>query len=93
MSIQELGSLRFIQAGRADSITELVSRLFEEAGVRQEIFMYSTENSMIGKLIDDNVAAILLRETGVHEVHGSCKISGYESDYNEIIKTLKSISL
>ncbi|MBR6952115.1 MAG: LysR family transcriptional regulator [Oscillospiraceae bacterium] len=62
VSLQDLGALRFIQAGRADSITELVSRLFTEAGVRQDIFMYSTENIMIGKLIDDGIAAILLRD-------------------------------
>lgn len=72
VSIQELGSLRFIQAGRADSITELVSRLFEEAGVRQEIFMYSTENSMIGKLIDGDIAAILLRECYAPAVTKHC---------------------
>lgn len=48
---------------------------------------------LAGSGVNSENAAILLRETGVHEVHGSCKISGYESDYNEIIKTLKSISL
>ncbi|MBR0077097.1 MAG: GNAT family N-acetyltransferase [Bacteroidales bacterium] len=42
--------------------------------------------------VNSENAAILLRETGVHEVHGSCKISGYESDYDEVVKTLEAIA-
>ena len=35
----------------------------------------------------------IIRQTGVTEVHGSCKISGYESDYDEVVKTLNTIEI
>lgn len=73
VTVPELDSLRFIQAGREDSITDIINQLFSDAGIRQDVFMYSTENSMIGKLIDDNVAAILLRECYAPAVTQHCR--------------------
>ncbi len=72
VSIQELGSLRFIQAGKNDSITDIVNALFAEAGLREDVFMYTTENSMIGKLIDNDIACILLRECYTPSITRHC---------------------
>lgn len=48
---------------------------------------------LAGSGINSNNAAEVIRETGVSEIHGSCKITGFESDETEIRKTLKTILL
>ena len=47
---------------------------------------------LAGSGINASNAADILRTTGVSEVHGSCKIYGYESDEAEIVRTLAAIS-
>ena len=47
---------------------------------------------LAGSGINAGNAAEIIRHTGVSEVHGSCKISGYESDYDEVVKTLGAIA-
>ena len=47
---------------------------------------------LAGSGVNSANAAGILRQAGVSEVHGSCKISGYESDYNEVVKTLEAIA-
>ena len=48
---------------------------------------------LAGSGVNSANAAEIIRQAGVSEVHGSCKIAGYESDETEIRKTLKSILL
>ena len=47
---------------------------------------------LAGSGINASNAATIIRTTGVSEVHGSCKINGYESDEAEIRRTLAAIS-
>ena len=47
---------------------------------------------LAGSGINAGNAATIIRTTGVSEVHGSCKINGYESDEAEIRRTLAAIS-
>ena len=46
---------------------------------------------LAGSGINADNAATIIRTTGVSEVHGSCKINGYESDEAEIRRTLAAI--
>ena len=46
---------------------------------------------LAGSGINAGNAAEIIRQTGVSEVHGSCKVSGYESDEAEVRKTLNTI--
>ena len=46
---------------------------------------------LAGSGINANNAARIIRETGVHEVHGSCKTRGFESDEEEIGRVLNAI--
>ena len=46
---------------------------------------------LAGSGVNSANAAEIIRQTGVSEVHGSCKIAGYESDEGEIVKTLEVI--
>lgn len=46
---------------------------------------------LAGSGINAGNAADIIRATGVSEVHGSCKIHGYESDEAEIRRTLAAI--
>ena len=46
---------------------------------------------LAGSGINAGNAAEIIRHTGISEIHGSCKISGYESDYDEVVKTLNTI--
>lgn len=48
---------------------------------------------LAGSGINAQNAVQILQETGVSEVHGSCKISGYESDEAEIKNTLHNIEI
>ncbi|MCQ2280840.1 MAG: copper homeostasis protein CutC, partial [Bacteroidales bacterium] len=48
---------------------------------------------LAGSGINAQNAVQILRGTGVTEVHGSCKISGYESDEAEIRNTLQNIEI
>lgn len=77
VSVQELGALRFIQAARRDSITDIVNDLFAGAGLQQEVFTYMTENSFIAKFIDNDIASILLRDCyapGVTQLCANCAV-------------------
>ena len=47
---------------------------------------------LAGSGVNSANAAEIIRQTGVSEVHGSCKIAGYESDYDEVVKTLNTIA-
>jgi len=47
---------------------------------------------LAGSGVNSANAAEIIRQAGVSEVHGSCKISGYESDYDEVVKTLEAIA-
>lgn len=47
---------------------------------------------LAGSGINADNAATIIRTTGVSEVHGSCKINGYESDEAEIRRTLAAIN-
>lgn len=47
---------------------------------------------LAGSGINAGNAATIIRTTGVSEVHGSCKINGYESDEAEIRRTLTAIN-
>ena len=47
---------------------------------------------LAGSGVNSANAAEIIRQAGVSEVHGSCKISGYESDYNEVVKTIETIA-
>ena len=62
---------------------ETLKQIQKQANGRIAILAGSGVNSA-------NAAEIILR-AGVSEVHGSCKISGYESDENEIRKTIAEI--
>ncbi len=46
---------------------------------------------LAGSGVNAENAGTILRETGVTEIHGSCKISGYESDYGEVTKVLREV--
>ena len=46
---------------------------------------------LAGSGVNAGNAAEIIRQTGVSEIHGSCKISGYESDEEEVVKTLNTI--
>lgn len=46
---------------------------------------------LAGSGVNSENAAEIIRQAGVSEVHGSCKIAGYESDEGEIAKTLEAI--
>lgn len=48
---------------------------------------------LAGSGVNAQNAARILRESGVSEVHGSCKISGFESDEAEIRNTLQNIEI
>ena len=71
--MEQLGDLRYVQAGKTDSITDIVRTLFADAGVQFDIFMYTTENNFIGRLIDNNIAGILLRECYAPMIVQHCK--------------------
>ena len=47
---------------------------------------------LAGSGVNSANAAEIIRQTNVSEVHGSCKISGYESDFDEVVKTLNTIA-
>ena len=47
---------------------------------------------LAGSGVNSANAAEIIRQAGVSEVHGSCKISGYESDYDEVVKTIEAIA-
>ena len=47
---------------------------------------------LAGSGINAGNATEIIRQTGVSEIHGSCKIAGYESNYDEVVKTLEEIA-
>lgn len=75
VSVRDLQFLRFIQAGKTDPITDLVNEVFQQNGFVEDVAMYTTENSLIGNIIDNDIANILVRECYVPKILQYCRSS------------------
>ena len=75
VSVPDLRPLRFIQAGKTDPITEQVNELFSQHGFSVDVVMYTTENSLIGKIIDNSIANIMVRECYAPKILQYCTSS------------------
>jgi len=75
VTIRDLQHLRFIQAGKTDPITELVNEVFQQNGFTEDVAMYTTENSLIGNVIDNDIANILVRACYAPKILQYCRRS------------------
>ena len=75
VTIRDLQPLRFIQAGKTDPITDLVNEVFRQHGLEEDVAMYTTENSLIGNIIDSEIANILVRECYAPKILQYCRSS------------------
>lgn len=85
--IIECGFHRILTSGQrktAEEGIDILKQIVKQADNRITILAGAGINS-------SNVARII-KETGVREVHGSCKTEGCMSDLNEIIRTLNIIN-
>ncbi len=63
VTIGEMRALRFILSSEFDSITDVVQRLFTDSGETMHVAIYTTETALIGNIIDNNIANILVRRS------------------------------
>lgn len=70
---EEMKELRFVTAGVDDPFSELFKKLCLNNGFEPHISFYSTENTMIARLVDHNIAAIVLRENYCMAIAKLCK--------------------
>lgn len=84
--IVDLGFHRILTSGQQPTAIEGVDAL-------REMNLQADGRIIIlaGSGIRSDNAKRVMEMTGTSEVHGSCKISGYESDWDEIKRTLSSI--
>lgn len=80
------GFRRILTSGQSESAEKGISNL-------QQFVNQSNKRITIlaGAGINASNVTKIIRETGVNEVHGSCKKSGYLSDTEEIVRTLDII--
>lgn len=86
--IIECGFNRILTSGQASTAMlglQTLKAIQRQAGERIAI--------LAGSGVNASNAAHILREVGNREVHGSCKISGYESDEAEIRRTLAELKV
>ena len=70
---EQLKNLRFASAGEGDPFTELFNELCRKNGFEPNTAFYSTENSFVASLVDNNAASIILREDYYMSIMRFCR--------------------
>lgn len=70
---EQLKNVRFITAGEDDPFSDMIKAMCENKGFSPSIAFYSTENTTIANVIDNNIAAILLRENYYMSIARFCR--------------------